>query len=309
MRRRTSAYLNFRHVANALGIAQSSVSARVKALEEDLGILLFERHARGVRLTEAGRHFVEQIAAGVDQLDHAVNTAGMAAAGEWGRLRIGIHALIPHSFLTELIAQYRKEYPGIEIEITEGTARDAVMQLRADRLDVAFAAGKPELPDCHTRPIWTEPLVAFCRMGIALPENRESLGPIWPARHSLSAMAAPAHRSTTISCCALPGAGPGCKGRTIPMDKLDHLVASHIGDRLLQPKRLETVLASVIDRRQERTERRREHLAELHRRTTEADQRLGRLFDAIEAGMVDKDDALAKDRMASLKASRDQSRC
>lgn len=309
MRRRTSAYLNFRHVANALGIAQSSVSARVKALEEDLGILLFERHARGVRLTEAGRHFVEQIAAGVDQLDHAVNTAGMAAAGEWGRLRIGIYALIPHSFLTELIAQYRKEYPGIEIEITEGTARDAVMQLRADRLDVAFVAGKPELPDCHTRPIWTEPLVAFCRMGIALPENRESLGPIWPARYTLSAMAAPAHRSTTISCCALPGAGPGCKGRTIPMDKLDHLVASHIGDRLLQPKRLETVLASVIDRRQERTERRREHLAELHRRITEADQRLGRLFDAIEAGMVDKDDAMAKDRMASLKASRDQSRC
>jgi predicted transcriptional regulator len=42
-------YLNFRHAANALGVAQSSGSARVKALEEDLGILLFERHARGVR--------------------------------------------------------------------------------------------------------------------------------------------------------------------------------------------------------------------------------------------------------------------
>jgi DNA invertase Pin-like site-specific DNA recombinase len=98
----------------------------------------------------------------------------------------------------------------------------------------------------------------------------------------------------------------GCKGRTIPMDKLDRLVADHIGDRLLQPKRLETVLASVIDRRQERTERRREHLAELHRRITETDQRLGRLFDAIEAGMVDKDDTMAKERMASLKAMRDQ---
>lgn len=98
----------------------------------------------------------------------------------------------------------------------------------------------------------------------------------------------------------------GCKGRTIPMGKLDHLVADYIGDRLLQPKRLETVLASVIDRRQERTERRREHLAELHRRIAEADQRLGRLFDAIEAGMVDKDDAMAKERMASLKALRDQ---
>src|SRR5690606_25504402 len=62
----------------------------------------------------------------------------------------------------------------------------------------------------------------------------------------------------------------------------------------------------VIDRRQERAERRREHLAELHRRITEADQRLGRLFDAIEAGMVDKDDAMARERMAGLKALRDQ---
>ncbi|GLI94222.1 resolvase [Methylocystis echinoides] len=98
----------------------------------------------------------------------------------------------------------------------------------------------------------------------------------------------------------------GCKGRTIPMDKLDHMVADYIGDRLLRPKRLETILASVIDRRQERAERRREHLAELNRRITDADQRLGRLFDAIEAGMVDKDDAMAKERMASLKALRDQ---
>ena len=56
---------------------------------------------------------------------------------------------------------------------------------------------------------------------------------------------------------------------------------------MLQPKRQETVLASVIDRRQERTERRREHLAEPNRRITETDQRLGRLYDAIVSGMVD----------------------
>jgi DNA-binding transcriptional LysR family regulator len=84
----------------------------------------------------------------------------MTAAGTCGRLRIGIHALIPRSFLAELIGEYRETHPGIEVEFTEGTARDNVMQLRADRLDVAFVAGTPELPDCHTRPIWTEPLVA-----------------------------------------------------------------------------------------------------------------------------------------------------
>ena len=40
----------------------------------------------------------------------------------------------------------------------------------------------------------------------------------------------------------------GCKGRSIPMDKLDHLVASHLEERLLQPKRLETILSSLLDR-------------------------------------------------------------
>nr|WP_315052636.1 LysR family substrate-binding domain-containing protein [uncultured Brevundimonas sp.] len=84
----------------------------------------------------------------------------MAAAGECGRLRIGIHALIPGSFLAELIARYRDDQPGVEVEMTEGTARDTVMQLRADRLDIVFVAGRPELPDCHTRLIWTEPLMA-----------------------------------------------------------------------------------------------------------------------------------------------------
>ena len=56
----------------------------------------------------------------------------------------------------------------------------------------------------------------------------------------------------------------GCKGRSIPMEKLDSLVAGHIEDRLLTPDRLEEVLASVLDRHQERADRRREHIAELN---------------------------------------------
>lgn len=153
-------HLNFRHAASALGITQSSVSARVKALEEDLGILLFERHTRGVRLTEAGRHFVERVATGIHHLDFAIRTAGMVARGEWGSLRIGVHALIPGSFLADLLENFRQQNPGIRIEISESTARASIMQLRADQLDVAFVAGAPELPDYHSRRIWSERLMA-----------------------------------------------------------------------------------------------------------------------------------------------------
>jgi site-specific DNA recombinase len=98
----------------------------------------------------------------------------------------------------------------------------------------------------------------------------------------------------------------GCKGRSIPMEKLDDLVAGHIEDRLLQPERLEEVLASVLDRRQERAGRRREHIAELSQRAAEADLRLKRLYDAIESGVADLDDSALKDRIIGLKSIRDQ---
>jgi site-specific DNA recombinase len=100
----------------------------------------------------------------------------------------------------------------------------------------------------------------------------------------------------------------GCTGRSVPMDKLDTLVAGHIEHRLLTPERLEEVLATVLDRRQERTERRREHIAELNKRAAEADLRLKRLYDAIETGVADLGDPGLKERLAGLKAIRDQAR-
>ncbi len=92
------------------------------------------------------------------------------------------------------------------------------------------------------------------------------------------------------------------------MDRLDQLVAGHLKTRLLQPERLETVLASVLDRRQERAERRREHLAELNKRITETEQRLNRLYEAIESGIADLSDDSLKERIAGLKAIRDQTK-
>jgi len=103
--------------------------------------------------------------------------------------------------------------------------------------------------------------------------------------------------------------GPtACEGMAVPMEKLDDLVVDHLENRLLQPERLETVLTAVLDRREERAERRREHIAELNKRATESDLRLKRLYDAIEAGVADLEDPALKDRIGGLKAIRDQAR-
>ena len=162
-------HLNFRHAAAALGVSQSSVSTRVKQLEQDLGVVLFERRHRGVRLTEAGQHFLEHVATGIEHLDHAVRTAGAIARGEQGRLRVGLYSPITVGFLAELLGQFRELHPAVDLQIAEGRARDAI-RVREARLDVAFVVGVPPAGDCQSKPLWTEALL------VALPERHPLAG-------------------------------------------------------------------------------------------------------------------------------------
>ena len=163
-------HLNFRHAASALGVSQSSVSTRIKQLEQDLGIALFERRHRGVRLTEAGQHFLEHVATGIEHLDHAVRTAGAIARGEQGRLCVGLYSSIAAGFLAELLREFRELHPAVDLQITEGRARDTIREVREARLDVAFIVGVPPAGDCHSKPLWKEALLVALRERHALAE-------------------------------------------------------------------------------------------------------------------------------------------
>jgi site-specific DNA recombinase len=92
------------------------------------------------------------------------------------------------------------------------------------------------------------------------------------------------------------------------MEKLDTLVVDYIEQRPLQLQRLEKILSAVLDRREERAERRRGHIAQLRRRAAEAEARLRRLYDATESGVAELADPMLKDRVSELKATRDQAR-
>lgn len=163
-------YLSFHRAALALGTSQSSVSARIRALEAELGIVLFDRNTRGVRLTEAGRRFVDQVHDAMDIIDRAIKTGGMQAQGEEGELSIGVHALTAGSFLNRLLERFHDKHPGIRLHITEGTARDTQFKVRKGELDVAFMACTHEIPDLNSRVIWRD------RLTVAMP-----------ARHPLAA--------------------------------------------------------------------------------------------------------------------------
>lgn len=153
-------YLSFRRAAQALGTSQSSVSLRIRALEQDLGVVLFERNTRGVRLTETGRRFVDQVDDAVGILDHAIKTAGMRARGEEGELHIGAHALVAGGFLDRLLDHFHGKHPAVRLHIAEGTVKNAQLMVRENRLDIAFMACTYEIPDLHSRVIWRDLLMA-----------------------------------------------------------------------------------------------------------------------------------------------------
>jgi DNA invertase Pin-like site-specific DNA recombinase len=112
------------------------------------------------------------------------------------------------------------------------------------------------------------------------------------------------------TCCtkARQGRHGVCKGRTVPMARLDDLVVDHLEDRLLDPDRLAELLAAVLDRRRADGDRQRERIAELKRQAVDANAKLTRLYAAIENGVADLADENLKGRVAELQKIRDAAR-
>ena len=119
----------------------------MRALEDVLGVSLFERNPAGVRLTTAGARFFEQARDGLRQLDEAVKTAGAVGRGAIERLDIGILSSMAAGFLREVIRTYHAGHADVAMHILEGASREQVALVRESRLDVAFVLGAPDLPN------------------------------------------------------------------------------------------------------------------------------------------------------------------
>jgi hypothetical protein len=91
-----------------------------------------------------------------------------------------------------------------------------------------------------------------------------------------------------------------CKGRSIPMAKLDTLVTTHMTERLFQPDRLALILSSLSSRRSGKAHALNSRVTALRREVTDADQKLKRLYQSVDDGITEMDDIL-KDRLNLLK--------
>ncbi|WP_247894022.1 LysR family transcriptional regulator [Azospirillum endophyticum] len=144
--------------AETLNCVQSNVTARIKRLEEDLGVDLFRRFSRGMEPTPAGR-VLSGYADRVLRLVAQARDAVAEAAGHGGRLAVGSMESTAAVRLPPILARFHRDHPDVELTIAPGPTEVLLADVLAGRLDGAFVGGEVAHPDLVARRIFDEELV------------------------------------------------------------------------------------------------------------------------------------------------------
>jgi DNA-binding transcriptional LysR family regulator len=158
-----------------LHTVQSIVTARIRALEEELGVTLFQRHARGVTTTPAG----QRVLPFVGRITKLLADARAAAADDGppnGSLLLGSLETTTALRLSPLLSQFAKAYPKVRLAITTGTTSRLLNDVIECRLDGAFVAGPISHPDVHQEPFFREELALVTARTVRAPQELAEVG-------------------------------------------------------------------------------------------------------------------------------------
>jgi DNA-binding transcriptional LysR family regulator len=132
---------HFGRAANRLHVAQPALSRQIHDLEQELGFLLFDRLPRGVRLSAAGKLFLNDARRILQDVDEAKRRAERIALGKAGTLRIGIATAVSwHGLVVNAFREFRRRQPDVELVLHHLLSVHQVEAVVADRLDAGFAA-------------------------------------------------------------------------------------------------------------------------------------------------------------------------
>lgn len=175
-----------------LNMTQSALSRRIQDLEAELGVELFERRDRNVRLTQAGRVLWEDVRRILAEVDRAVRRTQAAMRGEVGGLRIALNEGAARSrVVIETLSIFRRRYPEVKVELYSLLTDEQVKLLDREEIDVGFlyefqSAAQLEL---ETKELFVEFLVLAMHKDHALASKpaivlKDLAGEdwIWPSR-------------------------------------------------------------------------------------------------------------------------------
>jgi DNA-binding transcriptional LysR family regulator len=149
--------LSFGRAAERLHIVQPAVSQQIRRLERELGVPLFDRSSRHVRLTAAGERLLPEARAVLAAAGRARQVAAGIAAGTEGILRLGTSQGLGER-LDRTLEELRQTAPGLQVRLVSVPPTERVARVRTGELDAAFVRAMTSVPSVELLPTWQDPL-------------------------------------------------------------------------------------------------------------------------------------------------------
>lgn len=202
--------LSFSKAAVRLHMSQPPLSQQIKALEDDLGVQLLERSRREVRLTEAGKIFLNESRNILANLRSAVGATIRAAAVDGGNIRIGFVTSALLQVLPIVLDRVSKDFPDIELSIYDMSSRDQVDSLMQERLDIGIVHSIPAISTFNKLPIYSQPFILAIPAGHEL-EHAEKITAAELEKHRIIGFSrdhSPSLYDAQLACCLAKGFRP-----------------------------------------------------------------------------------------------------
>lgn len=159
--------LHFGRAAIKIHIAQPPLSQQIKQLEDEIGVRLFNRTKRSVELTEAGKVFQREAYAVIERLEKGVLKAQQASRGEAGWLGIGFVSSINYEILPNVLREFRRQCPEVEIFLQEMHNPEQNHALLEKEIHIGFARMPVESSELNSKIVSREKLI------VALPASHK----------------------------------------------------------------------------------------------------------------------------------------
>jgi DNA-binding transcriptional LysR family regulator len=223
--------LHFGRAAQRLNMTQQPLSRQIRDLEIEIQVTLFHRTKRTVRLTEAGKVFLERSYLVLAQLEQAIAVTQQIGRGEVGRLAIGFVDSAMYTLLPEIVRVFREQFPAVELRLYELTTAQQIQALHHKQVDIGIVRSAiseaglsvecflPEslvlaLPEIH-------PLSAQTQ--VSLSTLADELFILFPAKMG------PVFYEQIITICQQAGFRPKVAQEAVQMQTIVGLVAAGLG--------------------------------------------------------------------------------
>lgn len=161
---------SFTEAAARLHTTQSNLSIAVQEAEHLLGTRLFERTTRRFRLTNAGSDFLPVVERILDDLEAGIENVQASAQLQKGVLTIGATPLLSAALVSDLLAEYRRSYPSIDVRLEDTSTAELTRLLRSRSIEFALGTFSRAEADLTVVPLFEDPLVALAHTSLRLPK-------------------------------------------------------------------------------------------------------------------------------------------